>query len=80
MSCRRIKERKLTIQEFNEEAEHPHKFFIISYLHIGFDPNDELPDARMKRESQRKDVIRAILDSNTTFSPELVLVELVDDG
>lgn len=80
MSCRRVKERKLTIDEFYEESEHPHKFFIISYSFISFDPNDELPSTRMRRESQRKDVIRAIIDSPTTFSPELLLVELVDDG
>jgi hypothetical protein len=80
MSCKRVIERNITIKEFEEESENPHKFFIITYTHVGFDENDELPDVRMKKESQRKDVIRAIIDSPNTFSPELLLVELVDDG
>lgn len=79
MSCKRVKERKITINEFNEESEHPHKFFQINYTHISFDEEDELPDVRMTKESQRKDVIRAILDSPTTFYADLVLLELVDD-
>lgn len=80
MSCKRVKERKLTIAEFEGESEHPHKFFQITYKHVCFDEYDEIPDAYIKKESQRKEVIMAILNSPTTFSPELSIVELVDDG
>ncbi len=78
MKCnKQVKMRGVTYKEFVQEKEHPHKFFQLSYIEWG---NEDLPDHRVTKETQRKDIIRRWMSNPNAHDMKLTVMELVDNG